>query len=141
MKSILVAGDPNSREFVNRAYGDLAPVTFANSVKEAEALIAGQAPTILIGTLAFDESNFLNLLAPAHERHIKVIIVECPSTVLNDESIKEIQAYAVEMGVDAWWNMRRTVAESGMDVAAREIRAIVQNLLNDGLAIECREFA
>ncbi len=56
MKRILIVGDPNSRDFVNKAYGDLAQVTFASSVADAEALIADNRPSIVIGTLAFDES-------------------------------------------------------------------------------------
>ena len=133
MKNILIVGDPNSRDFVNQAYGDLAQVIFASSVTEAEAAIAASRPSIAIGTLAFDESRFLNLLPLLIKRQIKTVIVDCPYTSLNDATLAAVKNYASEVGVAAWWDMRRTLAKEGIEVAAQEIRAIVQNLLNDTL--------
>ena len=136
MKRILVVGDPNSRDFVNKAYGDLAQVTFASSVADAEALIADNRPSIVIGTLAFDESRFLNLLPLLMELQIKTVVVECPYTITNDATVEAVKLYANDMGVAAWWDMRRTVANEGLEVAGKEIRAIVQGLLNDRLPRE-----
>lgn len=136
MKRILVVGDPNSREFVNQAYGDLAQVTFVSSVTEAEDLIADSRPSIVIGTLAFDESRFLNLLPFLMELQIKTVVVDCPYTFMNDATVEAIKYYAKDMGVAAWWDMRRTVAKEGIEVAGNEIRAIVQDLLNDRLPRE-----
>ena len=138
MKRILIVGDPNSRDFVNQAYGDLAKVVFASSVTEAKALIADNRPSIVIGTLAFDESRFLNLLPLLMELQIKTVVVDCPYTTLNDASLEVIKYYANEMRVAAWWDMRRTLAQEGIEVAGKEIRAIVQNLLNDRLPSEPR---
>jgi hypothetical protein len=133
MKKILIVGDPNSRDFVNQAYGDLAQVTFASSVVEAEALIAKDQPSIAIGTLAFDESRFLKLLPLLTKLHIKTVVVDCPYTSMNDATLDVVKLYAKEMRVAAWWDMRRTVAKDGIEVASREIRAIVQGLLNNRL--------
>ena len=133
MKNILIVGDPNSRDFVNQAYGDLAQVIFASSVTEAEAAIAASRPSIAIGTLAFDESRFLNLLSLLIKRQIKTVIVDCPYTSLNDATLAAVKSYASEVGVAAWWDMRRTLAKEGIEVAAQEILAIVQNLMNDTL--------
>lgn len=133
MERILIAGDPNSRDFVDQAYGDLAQVEFASSVTEAEALIAENRPSIAIGTLAFDESRFLNLLPLLKKLQIKTVVVDCPYTSLNDACLGVIKSYAEAMEVAAWWDMRRTLAEEGIEAAGKEIRAIVQVLLNDGL--------
>ena len=138
MKRLLVVGDPNSRDFVTHAYGDLARVTFASSVREAEALIAEARPSLVIGTLAFDESRFLTLLPLLEELKIKTVVVDCPYTSMNDATLVAIKHYADAMGVAAWWDMRRTVAEDGIDVASKEIRSIVQTLLNDRLPTEAR---
>ncbi len=129
MKRILIVGDPNSRDFVDKAYGDLAQVTFASSTTAAEALITDNLPSIVIGTLAFDESRFLTLLPLLQKLQIKTVVVDCPYTTLNDASLEVIKYYAKEMGVAAWWDMRRTLAKEGVEVAGKEIRAIVQNLL------------
>ena len=136
MKRILIVGDPNSRDFVNQAYGDLAQVVFAFNVTEAEALIAESRPSIVIGTLAFDESRFLDLLPLLKDLQIKTVVVDCPYTIMNDASLGAVKYYANEMGVAAWWDMRRTLAKEGIEAAAKEIRAIVQALLNDGLPSE-----
>ena len=136
MKRILIVGDPNSREFVNHAYGDLAQVSFASSVTDAEALIAESHPSLVIGTLAFDESRFLKLLPLLMKRQIKTVVVDCPYTSLNDASLEVVKNYAHAMGVAAWWDMRRTLAKEGAEAAGREIRAIVQNLLSDKLTSE-----
>ncbi len=133
MKKILVVGDPNSREFVIQAYGDLAQVAFASSVKEAQALIAETRPSLVIGTLAFDESRFLTLLPSLESLNTKTVVVDCPYTSLNDATLDAIKHYAKAMGVAAWWDMRRTVAKDGIDVARKEIRCIVQSLLSDRL--------
>ena len=138
MKQILVVGDPNSRDFAIHAYGDLAQVTFASSVREAEARIAEARPSLVIGTLAFDESRFLTLLPLLEELTIKTVVVDCPYTLVNDATLGAIKHYANAMGVAAWWDMRRTVAQDGVDVAGKEIRTIVQNLLNDRLPTEPR---
>lgn len=129
MKRILIVGDPNSRDFVDQAYGDLAQVAFASNTTAAEALIIDNRPSIVIGTLAFDESRFLNLLPLLRKLQIKTVVVDCPYTTLNDASLEVIKYYAKEMGVAAWWDMRRTLAKEGIDVAGKEIRTIVQNLL------------
>lgn len=131
MKNILIAGDPNSRDFANKAYGDLAVVVFASSVAEAAAHIAEDRPSIVIGTLAFDESRFLTLLPLLQELQIKTVIVDCPHTALNDASLEVIKYHAKLMGVARWWGMRRTLAQEGIDVASKEIRSIVQNLLSN----------
>jgi hypothetical protein len=136
MQRILIVGDPNSREFVEKSYGDLAEVVFASCVTEANALIAESRPTLVIGTLAFDESRFLTLLPVLKELEIKSVVVDCPYTTLNDASLEVIKYYAKQMGVAAWWDMRRTFAEEGIEVAGREIRAIVNNLLKEQLPSE-----
>ena len=136
MQTILIVGDPNSREFVDKSYGDLAEVVFASCVTDAKALIAGSRPSLVIGTLAFDESRFLTLLPTLKELEIKTVVVDCPYTTLNDASLEVIKYYAKEMSVVAWWDMRRTFAREGIDVAGREIRAIVENLLNEQLPSE-----
>lgn len=133
MKRIVILGDPNSRDFVNQAYGDLAAVEFASSVTDAEALIANNRPSIVIGTLAFDESRFLNLLPLLMDLQIKTVVVDCPYTTITDAALETYRDYAKEMGVSAWWDMRRTVAKEGLEVAGQQIRAIVQNLLDDRL--------
>jgi hypothetical protein len=129
MKRILIVGDPNSRDFVDQAYGDLAQVTFASSATAAEALITDNRPSIAIGTLAFDESRFLTLLPLLQKLQIKTVVVDCPYTTMNDASLEVIKYYAKEMGVAAWWDMRRTLAKEGVEVARKEIRAIVRDLL------------
>jgi hypothetical protein len=136
MKRILIVGDPDTRDFVNQAYGDLAQVAFASSVTDAEALIVDNRPSIVIGTLAFDESRFLNLLPLLMELEIKTVVVDCPYTVMNDATLEVIKYYAKEMRVAAWWDMQRTLAKEGIEVAGKEIRAIVQSLLNDRLPSE-----
>lgn len=136
MKRILIVGDPNSRDFVNQAYGDLAQVAFASSVTDAQALIADDPPSIVIGTLAFDESRFLDLLPLLMELQIKTVVVDCPYTTLNDAALEVVRDYAHEIGVAAWWDMRRTLAKDGTEVAGKEIRAIVQDLLTDRLPSE-----
>lgn len=133
MKRILIVGDPDSRDFVNQAYGDLAQVVFASSVTEARALIADDIPSIAIGTLAFDESRFLTLLPLLLKFDVKTVVVDCPYTSLNDASLEAVKYYAKEMGVAAWWDMRRTLATAGIEVAGKEIRAIVLDLLNGRL--------
>ena len=129
METILIVGDPTSRDFVDQAYGDLAQVAFASSVAEAESLIADHPPSIVIGTLAFDESRFLTLLPLLKQHQIKTVVVDCPYTTLNAAYLDVVQHYAHEMGVAAWWDMRRTCAKEGLEAAAKEIRAIVRNLL------------
>ena len=129
MKRILIVGDPNSRDFVDQAYGDLGQVAFASSTTAAEALINDNRPSIVIGTLAFDESRFLTLLPLLQKLQIKTVVVDCPYTTLNDASLEVIKFYAKEMGVAAWWDMRRTLAKEGIEVAGKEIRAIVKSLL------------
>ena len=129
MKRILIVGDPDSREFVEQAYGDLAQVAFASSTSAAEAVITDNRPSIVIGTLAFDESRFLTLLPLLQRLQIKTVVVDCPYTTLNDASLEVIKYYAKVMGVAAWWDMRRTVAKEGLEVAGKEIRGIVKNLL------------
>ena len=136
MKRILVVGDPTSRDFVSEAYGDLAEVTFASDVTDAESLIANSRPSLVIGTLAFDESRFLKLLPLLRKHQINTVVVDCPYTSMNDASLEVIKYYASEMGVAAWWDMRSTLANDGIEVARKEIRAIVQKLLNDQLPNE-----
>ena len=130
MKNILVAGDLSSQDFVNRAYGDLAAVTFARNVEDARAIIEDCPSTIMVGTLAFDESRFLSLLPLARSRKIKVVVVDCPYTVLDEATLGALKAGATELGISAWWDMRRTLEVAGTDLAAKEIRAIVRSLLN-----------
>ena len=130
MNSILVAGDPNSRDFVDASYGDLAEVTFASSIDEAERVLKKQAPTILIGTLVFDDSQFLRMLPLALELGVKVVVIDCPYTNVTEAILGTLREYAADMGVAAWWDMRATVSASGIDAASKEIRAIVQKLLN-----------
>lgn len=136
MKRILIVGDPNSRDFVDQAYGDLAEVEFASSVTDAKDRIAKNLPSIAIGTLAFDESRFLSLLPLLVDLKIKTVVVDCPYTTINDATLEAVKYYANEVGVAAWWDMRRTLAKDGLEVAAKEIRAIVQDLLNDRLSSE-----
>ena len=131
LKSILVAGDPQSHDFVNQAYGDLAAVTFASGVNDAKSRIEARPPAILIGTLAFDDSRFLTLIPLARARKVKVVVVDCPYTVLDDTALDAIRATASDLGISAWWDMRRTLAAEGSDAAAREIRMIVKKLLDD----------
>jgi hypothetical protein len=136
MQRILIVGDPNSREFVDKSYGDLAEIVFASCVIDAKTLIAENRPALVIGTLAFDESRFLTLLPTLKELEIKTVVIDCPYTTMNDASLEVIKYYAKEMSVAAWWDMRRTLAREGIDVAGREIRAIVDNLLNEQLPSE-----
>ena len=70
------------------------------------------------------------------ELGIKAVVVDCPYTTLNDASLEVIKYYAMQMSVAAWWDMRRTLAREGIDVAGREIRSIVENLLNERLSSE-----
>jgi hypothetical protein len=133
MERILIVGDPNSRDFANQAYGDLAHLEFASSVTEARAFIARFRPSIAIGTLAFDESRFLNLLPLLMGLEIKTVVVDCPYTSMNEATLDVVKYYAREMGVAAWWDMRSTLAKEGIEVASKEIREIVQRLLDDGL--------
>jgi hypothetical protein len=133
MKRILIVGDPNSREFANGAYGDLAELEFASNVTDAEVFATDKRPSIAIGTLAFDESRFLTLLPLLMKLDVKTIIVDCPYTLLNDASLEAIKHYANDMGVAAWWDMRRTLANKGPQTAANEIRKIVQTLLSEKL--------
>ena len=136
MKTILIVGDPNSRDFANQAYGDLAQLAFASSVTEARVLLARTRPSIVIGTLAFDESRFLNLLPLLNGLEIKTVVVDCPYTLMNDATLQVVKYYASEMGVAAWWDMRLTLAKEGIEVAGKEIREIVQKLLDDRLPSE-----
>jgi len=129
MATILVVGDPDNREFVDSAYGDLAEVIFASTAEEARTLLESDRPSLMIGTLAFDESRFLTLLPVAAARCVNVVVVDCPYTQLSEAVIATIRAYALDAGVAAWWDMRATVAHKGLGAAAKEIRQIVQDLL------------
>lgn len=141
MKTILIVGDPNSRDFVNRAYGDLAEAIFASSVEEAKTLIAKSPPSLVIGTLAFDESRFLTLLPLTEASQVKVVVVDCPYTFMKDEALQLVKSYAKEMNVAAWWDMRLALAKAGAEGAAREIREIVENLLFGGSPTVSTEFS
>lgn len=131
MKNILVAGPPESHDFANQAYGDLAAVTFARGVNDAKFRLETCPPDILIGTLAFDDSRFLELMSLARARHVKVVVVDCPYTILDDIALDAIRATASDLGIAAWWNMRKILAAEGPDAAVQEIRAIVTKLLDD----------
>lgn len=129
MATILVVGDPDSRDFVDSAYGDLAEVTFASSASEAIDRLKKNPPSLMIGTLAFDQSKFLELLPFAAERRVKVVVVDCPYTQMNEGTLSAVKMLAECIGVMAWWDMRTSVAKSGLGVAAKEIRQIVQDAL------------
>ena len=129
MPSILVAGDPSSHSFVLDTYGDLALVTFARDINHALAILKRNPPSILIGTLTFDDSGFLPLIPIAKAGGSAVVVVDCPHTVLRGEALDHVMHSARLMGMDNWFDMRNVIDQQGIAEAASQIRMIVQQLL------------
>lgn len=111
------------------AYGDLASIAFARTADAALQMLRESPPTILIGTLVFDESRFWSLIPQAKLQGCSVVIVDCPYTRLSEEHLGRLRRTAGLLGIDAWWDMRTVFAAQGAAAAAAQIRAIVQELL------------